>query len=168
MSRAYVALGSNLGFPQQQILKAFEQLEGLPLTEVVKKSSLYHSAPVGYDNQPDFINAVAELRTKLDPEKLLSYLLAIENLHDRRRPFPNAPRQLDLDLLFYDDQQMQTADLTLPHPRMHERGFVLLPLAEIAPDLSIAGLGAEEGVAGLTVAQLAAACGNQGVTRITP
>lgn len=168
MSRAYVALGSNLEFPQQQILKAFEQLEGLPLTEVVKKSSLYRSTPVGYDNQPDFINAVAELRTKLDPEKLLSYLLAIENLHGRRRPFPNAPRQLDLDLLLYDERQMQTADLTLPHPRMHTRGFVLLPLAEIAPELNIPGLAAETGAADRTVAQLAAACGDQGVTRITP
>lgn len=168
MSRAYVALGSNLEFPQQQILRAFEELAALPLTEVVKTSSLYRTAPVGYDDQPDFINAAAELRTNLDPEKLLGYLLAIENLHGRKRPFPNAPRQLDLDLLLYDDRQMQTPELTLPHPRMHERGFVLLPLAEIAPDLSISGLAAGEGVAGLTVAQLAAACSDQGVTRITP
>ncbi len=168
MSRAFVALGSNLEFPQQQILKAFEELAALPLTEIVNKSSLYRTAPVGYDDQPDFINAVVELRTELDPDKLLGYLLAIENLHGRRRPFPNAPRQLDLDLLLYDDRQMQTPALTLPHPRMHGRGFVLLPLAEIAPDLSIPGLADEEDSSGMSVAQLAAACSDQGVTRITP
>jgi 2-amino-4-hydroxy-6-hydroxymethyldihydropteridine diphosphokinase len=117
---------------------------------------------VGYEDQPDFINAVAEIETKLDAEKLLTYLLAIENLHGRRRPFPNAPRQLDLDLLLYDDIQLETPELTIPHPRMHTRGFVLLPLAEIAPQLAIPS--AE--LAGKTVAELAATLPDQGVSKM--
>lgn len=164
MSRAYVALGSNLHSPAHQILKAFDELDAMPNTEVVKRSSLYRTAPVDYEDQPDFINAVVELKTRLDPEKLLRYLLAIENLHGRERPFPNAPRPLDLDLLLYDDLRMQTEDLTLPHPRMHTRGFVLLPLAEIAPDLVIP----EPELANQTVAELATACPDQGVTRVIP
>lgn len=162
MSRAYVALGSNLQFPSHQILKAFDELDAMPFTRVIKKSSLYSTAPLGYEDQPDFINAVVEIETKLDPEKLLTYLLAIENLHGRKRPFPNAPRQLDLDLLLYDNVQMQTPDLVIPHPRMHTRGFVLLPLAEIAPDLKIPDLTPAK----QTVAELAAVLPDQGVTRI--
>lgn len=164
MSQAYVALGSNLQFPDHQILKAFDELDAIPFTRVIKKSSLYSTVPVGYEDQPDFINAVVEIETRLDPEKLLSYLLAIENLHGRRRPFPDAPRQLDLDLLLYGNVQMQTPDLTIPHPRMHMRGFVLLPLAEIAPDLKIP----DSTPAKQTVAELAAALPDQGVTRINP
>lgn len=162
MSRAYIALGSNLESPQHQINKAFDELDAIPLTRLVKKSSLYRTAPVGYEDQPDFINAVAEIETKLDAEKLLTYLLAIENLHGRRRPFPNAPRQLDLDLLLYDALQLETPELTIPHPRMHTRGFVLLPLAEIAPQLTIPS--AE--LAGKTVAELAAALPDQGVNKM--
>lgn len=164
MSRAYIALGSNLQFPVHQILKAFDELDAIPRTQVIKKSSLYSTTPVGYEDQPDFINAVVELETKLDPEKLLTYLLAIENLHGRRRPFPNAPRQLDLDLLLYDNLQMQTADLVIPHPRMHTRGFVLLPLAEIAPDLKIPG----SALATQNIAELAAKLPDQGVTKVNP
>jgi 2-amino-4-hydroxy-6-hydroxymethyldihydropteridine diphosphokinase len=163
MSRAYIALGSNLQSPEFQINKAFDELDAMPLSRVIKKSSLYRTKPVGYEDQPDFINAVVALETKLDEEKLLMYLLAIENLHGRRRPFPNAPRQLDLDLLLYDNLQMQTEDLTIPHPRMHTRGFVLLPLAEIAPDLIIP----DASLAGKTVAELAAALPDQGVTRMS-
>lgn len=164
MSRAYIALGSNLQFPAHQILKAFDELDAIPRTQVIKKSSLYSTTPVGYEDQPDFINAVVELETKLDPEKLLTYLLAIENLHGRRRPFPNAPRQLDLDLLLYDNLQMQTADLVIPHPRMHTRGFVLLPLAEIAPDMKIPG----SALATQNIAELAATLPDQGVTKVNP
>lgn len=164
MSRAFVALGSNLNSPLHQVTKAFDELGAIPRTEVVRKSSLYRTAPLGYEGQPDFINAVAELKTALAPESLLDYLLAIENLHGRERPFPNAPRPLDLDLLLYDDVRMQTESLTLPHPRMHTRGFVLLPLAEIAPDLNIP----EPALANRSVAALAAACPDQGVSRITP
>jgi 2-amino-4-hydroxy-6-hydroxymethyldihydropteridine diphosphokinase len=163
MSRAYIALGSNLQSPQFQINKAFDELDAIPLSRVIKKSSLYNTVPVGYEDQPDFINAVVALDTKLDAEKLLMYLLAIENLHGRRRPFPNAPRQLDLDLLLYDNLQMETPDLTIPHPRMHTRSFVLLPLAEIAPDLKLPS----PALAGKTVAELAAALPDQGVTKIS-
>lgn len=163
MSRAFVALGSNLNSPAHQIMKAFDELDAIPRTEVVQRSSLYRTAPLGYEDQPDFMNAVVELKTALAPEKLLDYLLAIENLHGRERPFPNAPRPLDLDLLLYDDVRMQTETLTLPHPRMHTRGFVLLPLAEIAPHLVIS----DPDLEGRTVAELAAACPDQGVTRTT-
>jgi 2-amino-4-hydroxy-6-hydroxymethyldihydropteridine diphosphokinase len=158
MSRAFVALGSNLKDPQAQVSSALIALNTLPETQVIRPSSLYRTAPVGYDNQPDFINAVAEVKTKLTPLELLRALLALENQYGRERPFPNAPRVLDLDLLLYEDVQMQTTELTLPHPRMHERGFVMLPLAEIAPELSIAGFG--------KASDLAKACGDQGVIKI--
>ena len=164
MSKAYVALGSNLHHPTHQVLKAFDELDAMPRTKTHRKSSLYRTAPVGYDNQPEFINAVVALETTLSPEELLSYLLAIENLHGRQRPFPNAPRALDLDLLLYDNLQLQTADLVIPHPRMHARGFVLLPLAEIAPDLHIPGPTLSQ----QTIAALAETCKDQGVTKISP
>lgn len=142
MHNAFIALGSNLAgdldCPASQILRAFQAIEKIPKTRLVKRSSLYLSAPVGYDSQPDFINAVAQVHTNLDASELLDALLEIEQQFGRERPFPNAPRVLDLDLLLYDDLEMHTARLTLPHPRMCERSFVLLPLAEIAPDLHIA------------------------------
>ena len=102
---------------------------------------MYLTSPVGYDNQPDFINAVASLETTLEPSQLLESILDIESSFGRERPFPNAPRVLDLDLLLYDELVMHTPSLTVPHPRMHLRGFVMLPLAEIAPDLMIPKLG---------------------------
>ena len=139
MHRAFIALGSNLQDPQQQVQRAMEELNGLPGTRLVARSSLYRTAPVGYDDQPDFINAVAEVETTLEAEALMRQLLALEATFGRERPFPNAPRVLDLDLLLYDNLELDTEVLTLPHPRMHERGFVLLPLAEIAPDLMIPG-----------------------------
>ena len=135
--KAYVALGSNLSEPASQVTKAFDALEKLPKTKVIKRSSLYKSEPVGYDNQPDFINAVAEIKTHLSPEALMQGILSIEQTFGRERPFPNAPRILDLDLLCYENVVQQSDFLTLPHPRMHLRGFVLLPLAEIAPNLII-------------------------------
>jgi 2-amino-4-hydroxy-6-hydroxymethyldihydropteridine diphosphokinase len=156
--RAYVALGSNLQDPEQQVLRAFEELNGLPQTRVVAKSALYRTAPVGYDNQPDFVNAAAEVSTELEPLALLRALLALETAHGRERPFPNAPRVLDLDLLFYDDLAMHDPELTLPHPRLHERGFVLFPLADIAPDLAVPGKG--------TVRALLEALPDQGVQRM--
>ncbi len=137
MSKAFVALGSNLNSPASQVIRAFQAIDNLPKTKLVKQSSLYQSAPVGYANQPDFINAVAEISTQLSPETLLAALLNIENEAGRERPFANAPRVLDCDLLLYDDMVIHTAKLTLPHPLMHARGFVLLPLAEIAPELSL-------------------------------
>jgi len=135
MTIAYIALGSNLQDPIKQVTRAFEAIAKLEGTQLLARSSLYQTAPVGYDNQPDFINAVAKIETLLPPLELLRQLLALEASFGRERPFPNAPRILDLDLLLYGDVRMQTSELTLPHPRMHERGFVLLPLAEIAPDL---------------------------------
>lgn len=161
MSKAYVALGSNLQSPAQQVLRAMEELGALPHTHLVSQSSLYHSSPVGYTNQPDFINAVVALETTQPPMQLLALLQAIELQHDRQRPFPNAPRSLDLDLLLYDDLQLQSSMLTLPHPRMHTRGFVLLPLAEIAPNLRMPG----DMQSRKTIAMLAAACSDQGVTK---
>jgi 2-amino-4-hydroxy-6-hydroxymethyldihydropteridine diphosphokinase len=142
MKQAYVALGSNLEDPIEQIRNAFIALEHIPNTRVIKQSSLYQTAPIGYDaeqlNQvPDFINAVVALETDLAPLALLEALLEIENNAGRERPYPNAPRVLDCDLLWYENVTLNTSELTLPHPRMPTRGFVLLPLFEIAPHLSI-------------------------------
>jgi 2-amino-4-hydroxy-6-hydroxymethyldihydropteridine diphosphokinase len=139
--RAFVALGSNLENPQQQVLHALAELDGLPETRVIATSALYRTAPVGYDNQPDFINAAAEVSTALPPVALLRALLALETAQGRERPFPNAPRVLDLDLLMYDDLELHDPELTLPHPRLHERGFVLFPLADIAADMHVPGRG---------------------------
>ena len=142
MKQVFVALGSNLANPISQVESAFAALDNLPNTRVLKKSSLYKTAPIGYAAEqltqiPDFINAIAELETDLTPIELLDALLEIENKAGRERPFPNAPRVLDCDLLLYENVSMETSKLTLPHPRMHERGFVLLPLFEIAPQLSL-------------------------------
>lgn len=142
MTQAFIALGSNLENPIRQINLAFFALAKMPKTKLVKKSSLYQTAPIGYEEGelgkiPDFINAVAEVDTDLSPLELLDEILNIENHAGRVRPYPNAPRVLDCDLLLYDDSVMQTKALTLPHPRMHTRGFVLLPLFEIAPQLVI-------------------------------
>jgi 2-amino-4-hydroxy-6-hydroxymethyldihydropteridine diphosphokinase len=156
--QAFIAIGSNLQDPVRQVNLAFELLANLPDTRISKHSSLYRSAPVGYDNQPDFINAVAEVNTTLTPQQLLQALLATEALQGRERPFPNAPRVLDLDLLLYDDRVMNTTELTLPHPRMHERGFVLYPLAEIAPDLQVPTKG--------NVRDLLAACADKNIEKI--
>lgn len=138
---AFIALGANLGDPTGQILHAVEELAGLPGTRVHARSSLYRSRPVGGPEQPEYVNAVARLNTQLSPRKLLQHCLAIEARHGRLRTSKNAPRTLDLDLLLYDGLVMHESGLTLPHPRMHERGFVLQPLAEIAPDAVIPGRG---------------------------
>jgi 2-amino-4-hydroxy-6-hydroxymethyldihydropteridine diphosphokinase len=156
--RAFVALGSNLEDPQQQVLRALAELDGLPETRVTARSALYRTAPVGYDNQPDFINAAAEVSTTLEPLPLLRALLALETAHGRERPFPNAPRVIDLDLLLYDDLELHDPELTLPHPRLHERGFVLFPLADIAPELHVPGRG--------VVRDLLQALPDQGVARM--
>ena len=163
MSKAFVALGSNLNgdldSPASQVSRAFQSIANLPKTKLIKQSSLYKSVAVGYINQPDFINAVAEISTQLAPEKLLAALLNIEIEAGRNRPFANAPRVLDCDLLLYDNLIMHTEKLTLPHPRMFERGFVLLPLAEIAPNLTSAS--------GESVVKLAENYKNQGVKKLT-
>ena len=139
---AYVALGSNLENPEMQIEEAFATLATLAGSQLVKRSSLYRTAPVGYADQPDFINAVGALETTLAPRALLDALLELELARGRARNFANAPRTLDLDILLYGDQQIAEPGLSVPHPRMHERAFVLVPLAEIAPDCVIPGRGA--------------------------
>ena len=135
MTTAYIGIGSNLDDPRAQVLQAFTELDQLPHTRVVKKSSLYRSAPIGHAAQPDFINAVAQLETGLPAECLLAELQALEARHGRQRSFPNAPRTLDLDVLLYGNAEIRSTTLTVPHPRMRERAFVLKPLLEIAPDL---------------------------------
>ena len=135
MTLAYVGIGSNLEDPRAQVLAAFQELDQLPHTRVVKKSSLYRSAPMGYAEQPDFINAVAEIETSLSADEILVQLKAIETRHGRTRSFANAPRTLDLDLLLFGNLSLDTPALRVPHPRMHERAFVLKPLLEIAPQL---------------------------------
>jgi 2-amino-4-hydroxy-6-hydroxymethyldihydropteridine diphosphokinase len=137
-----VGIGSNLDDPRTQVLVSFRELDELPHTRVVKRSSLYRSAPVGHAPQPDFINAVAQLETGLPAQRLLAELQAIEARHGRRRSFPNAPRTLDLDLLLFGESQMSAPGLKIPHPRLHERAFVLAPLVEISPEVEIPGRGA--------------------------
>ena len=142
MSTAFIALGSNLANPIEQVISAFTALAQIPNTQVVKKSSLYQTAPIDclvdpLNPVPDFINAVAEVKTDLAPQALLNALHDIESKAGRERPYVNAPRVLDCDLLLYENIEVNTETLILPHPRMHTRGFVLLPLSEIAPDISI-------------------------------
>ena len=137
---AYVGLGANLGDAAAAISAAWQALATLPCTQLVARSSLYTSAPVGAQG-PDFINAVAQLRTGLPPLELLLALQQIETLAGRQRPYANAPRTLDLDLLLHGPTVCHTPQLTLPHPRLHQRRFVLWPLHEIAPHLHLPGLG---------------------------
>jgi len=139
---AYVGIGSNLGEPAKQVESALEELGRIRQTSLAARSSLYRSQPLGYAGQPDFVNAVAGLETSLEPVDLLRELQAIEARHGRRRSFANAPRTLDLDLLLHGQSVVHRPDLTVPHPRMHQRGFVLQPLTEIAPDIEIPGIGA--------------------------
>ncbi|HEX6734836.1 MAG TPA: 2-amino-4-hydroxy-6-hydroxymethyldihydropteridine diphosphokinase [Azonexus sp.] len=141
MSLAYVALGANLGDPASTVRAAFGALANLPDSRVLRCSSLYRTAPVGVVDQPEFINAVALLETTLAPQRLLAELLDIECRFGRQRAEKNGPRTLDLDLLLYDERCIELPELILPHPRLHLRAFVLLPLAEIAPDLVLPGRG---------------------------
>ena len=141
MTIAYVGIGSNLEEPETQVRKAFDELDRMPHTRLVKKSSLYRSAPLGHGAQPDFVNAVAQLETGLPAERLLAELQEIEARHGRRRSFANAPRTLDLDVLLYGERSLELPGLKVPHPRMHERAFVLKPLTEISPTVAIPGLG---------------------------
>jgi len=137
----FIGLGSNLGESCGQLRRALADIASLPGTQLLAQSAMYRSAPVGYLDQPDFVNAVAKITTSLSPQDLLAGLLAIEHSHGRERTFQNAPRTLDLDVLLYDDLQMHQHGLTIPHPQMHKRAFVLQPLLEIAPDCAIPGIG---------------------------
>jgi 2-amino-4-hydroxy-6-hydroxymethyldihydropteridine diphosphokinase len=139
--RAYIGLGSNLHDPVSQVRAAIIALADIGLTRLSTSSSLYRSAPMGYADQPDFVNAVAGVDTELDPQNLLARLLAVERARGRVRTIANGPRVLDLDLLLYADECVAEAGLRIPHPRMHERAFVLIPLVEIAPSIIIPGRG---------------------------
>ena len=141
MINAYIGIGSNLETPLQQVRQALIELDAIPDTRCVQASPLYHSAPLGPSDQPDYINAVAAVTTARTPNELLANLQAIENNHHRVRKIHWGPRTLDLDLLLYDQLQQDDPHLTLPHPRMHERIFVLQPLYDIAPELHIPGRG---------------------------
>jgi 2-amino-4-hydroxy-6-hydroxymethyldihydropteridine diphosphokinase len=139
---AYVALGSNLDDPVQQIARAFDALARLPHSQLVARSAAYRSRPFGPVEQPDFVNAVAGLLTRLDPEQMLKHLQAAEERLGRATPVVRwGPRRIDLDLLVHGDSRRDGPDLQLPHPGIPERAVVLAPLAEIAPDLMVPGLG---------------------------
>ena len=141
MPIAYVALGANLIDPTTQVRAALAALEQSPESRVLSASSLYSTEAITADKQPDYVNAVASLETTLTPDTLLTALFDIENRFGRQREYHHAPRTLDLDLLLYDDQIIDTERLQVPHPRMHLRAFVLKPLTEIAPDTVIPGRG---------------------------
>lgn len=141
MTAAYVALGGNLGDPRRQLLDAVDALARLPATRLLRRSRLYRTPPWGVLEQPPFVNAAALLDTGLEPHALLDGLLAIEQRAGRVRAERNGPRTLDLDLLHMDGVQLDDERLTLPHPRIAERAFVLLPLADLAPDLLLPGQG---------------------------
>ena len=136
---AFIALGANLDEPVAQLQRALRELAQLTESRLCVYSTFYASKPVGYVDQPDYVNAVAHIKTRLSPHTLLDALLEIESRHGRRRDFKNAPRTLDLDLLLYNGLIMHEPGLTLPHPRMLARAFVMVPLAEIAPDVLIPG-----------------------------
>jgi 2-amino-4-hydroxy-6-hydroxymethyldihydropteridine diphosphokinase len=139
--RVFVGLGANLGDAQATLKDALEQIGLTPQINIIAVSPFYSSAPVDAVG-PDFVNAVAELRTSLSPQQLLHVLQSIEQRHHRQRPYRNAPRTLDLDLLLHGQQVLQEPTLSVPHPRLHERAFVLRPLLDLAPDLSHPSLGA--------------------------
>jgi 2-amino-4-hydroxy-6-hydroxymethyldihydropteridine diphosphokinase len=158
MHIAFIALGGNLADPESKVRQGIAALAELPQTRLVAASSLYRSTALGHADQPDFVNAVAQLSTGLAPQALLTALLAIEQRFGRERSFRNAPRTLDLDLLLYDARSIDEPGLAVPHPRMHERAFVLAPLLEIAPACIIPGRG--------PAADWLARCANQAIARL--
>jgi 2-amino-4-hydroxy-6-hydroxymethyldihydropteridine diphosphokinase len=155
--RAFIGLGANLGDARGALDAAFVALSALPATTLRAASSIYRSAPIE-SSGPDYLNAVIALDTQLAPRALLAELQRIERAHGRERPYRNAPRTLDLDLLLYGQRRIETPTLTVPHPRMHERAFVLLPLAELAPAIAIPGRG--------TVSELLPTVSNQRIDRL--
>lgn len=156
---AYVGIGSNLGDPRKQVERAFEALARIRDSSLVLRSHLYRTAPLGDVAQPPFVNAVAGLLTRLSPEALLAELRALEVALGREPPRERwGPRHIDLDLLLLGRETRATDALTLPHPGIADRDFVLYPLADIAPDLDVPGLG--------RVASLRARVANRGVERL--
>ncbi len=142
---AYVGLGANLGDPAQTLRTAFRRLDALPQSRLTAVSRLYRTPAWGVLDQPDFVNAVAQLRTALSAQELLRALLAVERDFGRRRAADGSdrwgPRSLDLDVLLYGEARIDEVGLHVPHPQMHRRAFVLVPLCEIAPDATIPGIG---------------------------
>jgi 2-amino-4-hydroxy-6-hydroxymethyldihydropteridine diphosphokinase len=132
--RAAVALGSNIDDPEGHVTRAFDEIANLPQTRLLARSKLYRTKPVGYLEQPDFVNAMALVETTLAPRALLDGLLEIERVHGRKRERPNGPRTLDLDIVLYGDRVIDEPGLTVPHPRAREREFVLQPLRDVWPD----------------------------------
>jgi 2-amino-4-hydroxy-6-hydroxymethyldihydropteridine diphosphokinase len=155
---AYLGLGSNLGDREENIRRACQELGAHPKISVERLSSLYETAPVGVTDQPDFLNAAVAVRTSLPPEELLAVLLATEAGLGRTRNARWGPRVIDIDLLVYGDETIDRPNLTVPHPRLHERAFALIPLAEIAPHLKPPGFHA-------TVAELAPTAADYGDVR---
>jgi 2-amino-4-hydroxy-6-hydroxymethyldihydropteridine diphosphokinase len=155
---AYIGLGSNQGEPRAQVDRAFAELASLPATQLAARSPLYRSAPLDAPGQPDFVNAVAAVDTELSAAQLLEALQTIESRHGRERAHRNAPRTLDLDLLLFGDTAFASPTLTLPHPRMHERAFVLLPLLDLDPRAEVPGRGSAR--------TLLRACAAQRIERI--
>ncbi|RWZ51279.1 2-amino-4-hydroxy-6-hydroxymethyldihydropteridine diphosphokinase [Halobacillus fulvus] len=137
MKRAFIALGSNLDTREQFLSEAIGHLERHPEIQIVQKSSVYETAPVGYTDQSDFLNMVALIRTSLSPAALLDYCQSIEADLGRKRVVKWGPRTIDLDILLYDDESVEEEHLTIPHPHMHERAFVMVPLADVDPDVII-------------------------------
>jgi 2-amino-4-hydroxy-6-hydroxymethyldihydropteridine diphosphokinase len=158
-SVAYIGLGANLGHARATLALALEAIARLPGTRLVRSSPVYRSAPIA-SSGPDYLNAVAQVETTLAPQALLAQLQAIELAHGRERPYRNAPRTLDLDLLLHGAVVLASPTLTLPHPRLHERAFVLRPLADLAPDLVVPGRGA--------LAALLPAVAGQRVDKLAP
>jgi len=155
---AFIALGSNLDDPAAQIHSALRALAALPGTQLVRQSSLYGNPPEGGRDQPPYVNAVAQIETRASPRELLDQLLEIERTHGRVRETPNASRTLDLDVALYGDRVVDEPGLVIPHPRMTGRPFVLVPLAEIAPDAVVPGKGC--------VAELAAKLDSSGLVKL--
>jgi 2-amino-4-hydroxy-6-hydroxymethyldihydropteridine diphosphokinase len=155
---AFIGIGSNIDEPQMQVALALHELKELPDTRLVRCSSLYETDPVGFVDQSRFINAVAMIDTSLAPRALLDCLLDIEQRHGRVRMMKNGPRSLDLDILLYGNLRVHEDGLTIPHPRMQERGFVIEPLLEVDPDCDIPGLG--------RAAQFLPQVQNQGVRKL--
>lgn len=155
---AYIGLGSNLDEPMNHIQRALVELDELSQTKLVVASSLYRSDPMGPAGQPDYINSVAAVQTRLSAEALLSELQHLEALHQRVRRERWGPRTLDLDLLLYGNYTIQTEHLVVPHPGLAERNFVLIPLFEIAPDLILPD--------NRSLADLVDQCGNEGLEQL--
>jgi 2-amino-4-hydroxy-6-hydroxymethyldihydropteridine diphosphokinase len=155
-TQAYIGLGANLGDAQATLILAAEEIRGTPGIERLRLSPLYRTAPIE-SSGPDYLNAVAQVETTLTAVELLAVLQDIEQRHGRMRPYRNAPRTLDLDVLLYGAAHIDTPQLTVPHPRMHERAFVLRPLHDLAPDLALA-----QG----SLSELLAHCADQGISRI--